>query len=75
MLGAKFIMFHDIANVNTRGARIAWNQIKKNHSKTYEFVDQYEMNGKYLGLGIVQVDKNDSIFPMFKPNFHHLFDW
>ena len=76
MLGPKYIMFHDIANVNTRGAKIAWQEIKKNHKKSYEFVDQYDgMNGKYLGLGLIEVSKDDYIFPMYKSYYHHLFDW
>lgn len=76
MLGPKYIMFHDIVNVYTRGAKIAWQQIKKNHKKTYEFVDQYEgMNGKFLGIGLVEVSKDDSIFPMFQPYYHHFFNW
>lgn len=76
MFGPKYLMFHDIVNVDTRGATIAWQQIKKNHKKTYEFVDQYEeMNGKYLGIGLVELTKEDTIFPMFKPYFHHNFDW
>lgn len=76
MLGPKYLMFHDIVNVDTRGAKVAWQQIKKNHKKTYEFVDQYdELNGKYLGIGLVELTKEDSIFPMFKQYFHHNFDW
>jgi cephalosporin hydroxylase len=76
MLGPKYILFHDIVNVNTKGTKIAWKEIKKNHKKTYEFTDQYEgMNGKYLGLGLVEISKEDSIFPMFKSYFHHSFDW
>ena len=52
------------------------NWVKKNHNKTYEFVDQYEgMNGKYLGIGIVEISKDDNIFPMFKSHYHERFDW
>lgn len=76
MFGPKYIIFHDIVNVKTRGAQIAWAEIKKNHKKTYEFIDQYDnINGKYLGIGIVEISKEDSIFPMFNPHFHNLFDW
>ena len=76
MLGPKYLMFHDIVNVDTKGAKIAWEQIKKNHKKTYEFIDQYdEMNGSFLGIGLVELTKDDSIFPMFKPYFHQTFDF
>lgn len=76
MLGAKYILFHDIVNSSTRGARISWQEIKKLHKKTYEFTDQYEgMNGNFLGIGVIEVTKEDDIFPMFKPHYHHLFDW
>lgn len=76
MLGAKYILFHDIVNTNTKGAQLAWKEMKKLHKTTHEFVDQYEnMNGKYLGLGLIEVDKNDDVFPMFKTHYHHLDDW
>lgn len=76
MFGAKYIIFHDIVNQSTKGAVNAWNEIKRLHKKTYEFVDQYdELNGKFLGIGLIEVDKGDNIFPMFKPHYHHLFDW
>lgn len=76
MLGARYIMFHDIVNTNTKGSRIAWQEIKRNHKVSEEFVDQYEdMNGKYLGIGIVEVNKGDSVFPMFKAHYHNRFDW
>lgn len=76
MFGPKYIMFHDIINTNTKGARYAWNEIKRFHKKTYEFIDQYEeMNGKYLGIGVVEISKEDPIFPMYKSHYHHLFEW
>lgn len=76
MLGAKYILFHDIVNVDTKGAKLAWREIKKFHKNTFEFTDQYEnMNGKYLGIGLIEVDKSDSIFPMFKSHYHHIFEW
>lgn len=76
MLGAKYIIFHDIVNCKTRGSQIAWQEIKKLHKNYYEFVDQYdEMDGKYLGIGVIEVTKEDYTFPMFKPYYHHLFDW
>lgn len=76
MLGAKYIVFHDIVNCKTKGSRMAWQEIKKSHRNFHEFVDQYkEMNGKYLGIGLIEVEKEDSIFPMFKPYYHHYFAW
>ena len=76
MFGPKYIIFHDIANTNTKGARIAWQEFKKNHKKSYEFIDQYDgMNGKYLGIGVIEVSKEDNIFPMFKSHYHHIFDF
>jgi cephalosporin hydroxylase len=76
MFGPKYIIFHDIANKSTKGARLAWNEIKRLHKKTHEFVDQYEgMQGSYLGIGVVEVSKDDDVFPMFKPYYHHLFEW
>lgn len=33
------------------------------------------MIGSYLGIGVVEVNKDDSIFPMFKPFYHHLYEW
>jgi cephalosporin hydroxylase len=76
MLGPKFIMFHDIVNVNTKGAKLAWDQIKKNHKKTYEFIDQYDdMNGKYLGIGLIEITEEDIIFPMFKSHYNRLYNW
>lgn len=76
MLGTRFIVFHDIVNVNTQGCRLLWSEIKKNHKKTYEFVDQYDgMKGKYLGIGVVEITTEDYIFPMFRAHYNHLFAW
>lgn len=76
MFGPKYIIFHDIANKGTKGARFAWNEIKRLHKKTHEFVDQYnDMQGSYLGIGVVEVNKDDSVFPMFKSHYHHLYEW
>lgn len=76
MLGAKYIIFHDIASVSTKGVRNFWSEIKKTHKNCYEFVDQYdEVDGSFMGIGVVEVSKEDNIFPMFKPHYHHLFNW
>lgn len=76
MLGAKYIIFHDIVNMSTAGTIKAWKEIKRNHKKTYEFTDQYpDVDGKFLGIGLIEVTKEDFIFPMFKTHYHHLFDW
>lgn len=76
MLGAKYILFHDIVNIHTKGSKMLWSEMKKNHKKTYEFVDQYEeMNGKFLGLGLVEITKDDYIFPLYKNHYNHVFDW
>jgi len=76
MFGPKYIIFHDIANVKTKGAQQMWSEIKNTHKKTYEFIDQYDgLNGKYLGIGVVEICQEDSIFPMFKPHFHNRFYW
>ena len=70
MLGAKYIIFHDIVNQNTKGNRLMWNEIKKIHNRTYEFVDQYDgMDKKYLGIGVVEISPEDKIFPLFSPHY------
>ena len=76
IMGAKFIIFHDIVSDATVGNKIAWEEIKRNHKKTYEFTDQYDsVCGSFLGIGVVEITQGDNIFPMFKPHYHHLFDW
>jgi hypothetical protein len=76
MFGPKYIIFHDIVNGGTKGAKMAWNEIKRHHKKTYEFIDQYDgMNGSYLGIGVVEITKDDHIFPMFKSHYNHLYGW
>lgn len=76
MLGAKYIVFHDIVSVVTKGVRNFWSEIKNTHKNCYEFIDQYdEVEGSYMGIGVVEVSKEDNIFPMFKPHYHHLFNW
>lgn len=70
MLGAKYLIFHDIVNQNTEGNRIVWSEIKSHHRKTYEFIDQYEnMEGKFLGIGVVEITSEDNIFPLFETHY------
>lgn len=70
MLGAKYIIFHDIVNQNTAGNKLVWNELKKIHTKTYEFTDQYDgIEKKYLGIGVVEVSSEDKIFPLFSPHY------
>ena len=70
MLGAKYIIFHDIVNQNTAGNKLVWNELKKIHTKTYEFTDQYDgIKKKYLGIGVVEVNPEDKIFPLFSPHY------
>ena len=72
MFGPKYLIFHDIVNHHTSGTRLAWNEIKKNHKKTYEFLDQYDgMKNKFLGIGVVEITPEDNIFPMFSPHFSY----
>lgn len=75
MLGAKYIVFHDIVNVVTTGCENLWNEIKNVHKIYHEFTDQYEdVDGNYMGIGVIEVSKEDNIFPMFGPHYHHLFN-
>lgn len=70
MFGAKYIVFHDIVNKSTPGNQLVWRELKKIHKKTYEFTEQYEgMNGKYLGIGVVEISPEDKIFPLFSPHY------
>ena len=71
MFGPKYLVFHDIVNVKTKGCKLFWSELKKIHKKTYEFTDQYDgLNGKYLGLGVVEISEDDSIFPLFSANYN-----
>ena len=73
-LGAKYIIFHDIASQSCPTAKWSWNEIKKNHKKVYEYTDQYDsVKGSYLGIGIVEVTKEDLIFPFFREYYRDLF--
>lgn len=76
MLGAKYIIFHDIVNIATEGVVNLWNEIKLTHKVYHEFIDQYDdVDGTFMGIGVVEVTKEDNIFPMFKPHYHHVFNW
>jgi hypothetical protein len=76
MMGAKYIVFHDIVNSATKGNKIAWEEIKRNHKNIHEFTDQYDsVTGSFLGIGVVEVSKEDSIFPMFSTHYHRHFDF
>ena len=76
MMGAKYIVFHDIVNSATKGNKIAWEEIKRNHKNIHEFTDQYDsVTGSFLGIGVVEVSKEDSIFPMFSTHYHRYFDF
>jgi cephalosporin hydroxylase len=73
-LGAKYIIFHDIVSQSSPASKMAWNDIKKKHKKTYEFTDQYDsLKGTYLGIGVVEVTKDDDIFPFYKEYYPDLF--
>lgn len=73
-LGAKYIIFHDIVSQSSVPSRIAWNDIKKKHKKVHEFIDQYNsVKGKYMGIGVIEVTKEDDIFPFYQEFYPDLF--
>lgn len=73
-LGAKYIIFHDIVSQTSKPSAIAWNDIKKKHRKTYEFIDQYDsIKGKYMGIGVIEITPDDDIFPFYKENYPQFF--
>ena len=73
-LGAKYIIFHDIVSQSSVPSKMAWDDIKKKHRKTYEFTDQYDsVKGTYLGIGVVEITKDDDIFPFYEECYPHLF--
>jgi hypothetical protein len=73
-MGAKYIIFHDIVSQSSSPCKIIWNDIKKKHRKTYEFVDQYDsVRGTYLGIGVVEITKDDDVFPFYSEYYPHLF--
>jgi len=74
-LGAKYIIFHDIVSVSSHPTRVIWKEIKKKHRKTYEFTDQYDsVKGTYMGIGVIEVTKDDDIFPFYKEFYPDLFE-
>jgi len=74
-LGAKYIIFHDIVSQSTPPSKFAWNDIKKKHRKIYEFTDQYDsVKGTYLGIGVIEITKDDDVFPFYKEFYPDLFD-
>lgn len=74
MLGAKYIVFHDIVSCSSSTAKFAWNNIKKKHKKIHEFTDQYEsVNGTFMGIGVIEVDKEDDCFPHFQEYYPQFF--
>lgn len=50
---AKMIALHDISNVNCPGIARVWEDVKSMESfHCYEFTDQYEGMGPYMGIGL-----------------------
>lgn len=51
----KYVVFHDIKSIVCPGVVKFWNEIKENY-KYYEFIDQYDdVNGEFLGIGIIEL--------------------
>ena len=73
-LVAKYIVFHDIVSNSSWASEMAWKTIKKKHKKIHEFTDQYDsVAGKYMGIGILEITKEDEVFPFFKEYYLDLF--
>jgi cephalosporin hydroxylase len=73
-LGAKYIIFHDIVSSSSISSKLSWENIKKKHKKVYEFTDQYEsVNGTFMGIGVIEIDKEDDCFPHFKEYYPKFF--
>lgn len=73
-LGAKYIVFHDIVSQSNKSTRLAWEDIKKKHRKTYEFTEQYpSVKGRFMGIGVIEVTKEDDIFPFYKEQYQNFF--
>ena len=50
---ANMIAFHDISNVNCPGVSRVWDEVKAMNSyECYEYTDQYEGMGPYMGIGL-----------------------
>ncbi len=73
-LGAKYIVFHDIVSQSSAPSKKIWEDIKKKHKKTYEFIDQYDsVRGKYMGIGVVEICPQDEVFPFYKEFYPQFF--
>lgn len=49
----KFLLFHDIIDVDTKGVRYMWSQIKSQTQNVKECTQQAGTNRKNFGLGLV----------------------
>ena len=50
----RIIALHDIVNMDTPGVVRFWNEIKSNRFyHSFEFVDQYESDNSFLGIGLM----------------------
>jgi hypothetical protein len=50
---ANIIVFHDIEHIDFPGVKKVWNEVKSlNEYHCYEYVDQYEGIGPYMGIGM-----------------------
>lgn len=74
-LGAKYIIFHDIVSQSSSPSKMIWNDLKKKHKKTYEFTEQYDsIKGTYMGIGVIEITKDDDVFPFYKEFYPDLFE-
>ena len=79
----RIFVFHDIVNAGCEGVVRFWNELKNNSADIYnfyEFTDQYEevtqrLGVAFLGIGVVEISPEDSIFPMFSTHYHQHFDF
>jgi cephalosporin hydroxylase len=54
LLGARYIIFHDISSDQVPEVKEFWDKIKQDYTY-YEFVDQYDsVDGTFLGIGIIE---------------------
>lgn len=73
-LGAKYIVFHDIVSQTSLPSKLAWQDIKKKHNKTFEFIDQYDsIRGKFMGIGVIEITPEDDVFPFYKEFYPDFF--
>jgi len=55
---ANIVVFHDIENIDFPGVKKVWNEVKKlNEYHCFEYIDQYEGIGPYMGIGMA-IKKN-----------------